>query len=374
MNHGKWLVDTMGNCMAMDEETKRDRELTRELKKDFKLSANVAKLLLLGTGESGKSTIVKQMKIIHGTQDSEKEGLTEEERTAQVVTIKNNILDSIEALLTAAAEFGYKYSEAEAQEAKTSISAALESSERAALYSLKLAKDITLLWKHPTTVDCVKRKNEFQFLDSAPYFLNQAEKFASPDYLPSDEDVLRARSMTTGIVTVPFEVKAKGSSSPFKFELVDVGGQRTERRKWIHCFQEVTAVMFIISLSDYNQTLYEDETTNRMQESEKLFGEMLNNVFFRETPFIVFFNKVDLFKEKLKTASLSIAYKEYTGSQDYEEALTFIRYRFLNQNKNERREIYPYETTATDTNLVKNLFNTIKEIILAKILQQTGFQ
>ena len=80
-------------------------------------------------------------------------------------------------------------------------------------------------------------------------------------------------------------------------------------------------VMFIISLSDYNQTLYEDETTNRMQESEKLFGEMLNNVFFRETPFIVFFNKVDLFKEKLKTASLAIAYKEYTGSQDYEEAL-----------------------------------------------------
>eukprot|EP00090_Calanus_glacialis_P014205 TRINITY_DN22928_c0_g1_i1.p1 TRINITY_DN22928_c0_g1~~TRINITY_DN22928_c0_g1_i1.p1 ORF type:complete len:365 (-),score=104.15 TRINITY_DN22928_c0_g1_i1:269-1363(-) len=364
----------MGNCMAMDEETKRDRELNRELKKDFKLSANVAKLLLLGTGESGKSTIVKQMKIIHGTQDSEKEGLTEEERTAQVVTIKNNILDSIEALLTAAEEFGYKYSESEAQEAKTRVSAALESSERANQYTPQLAKDVKLLWNHATTAECVKRTNEFQFLDSAPYFLNQTEKFASPEYIPSDEDVLRARSMTTGIVTVPFEVKAKGSSSPFKFELVDVGGQRTERRKWIHCFQEVTAVMFIISLSDYNQTLYEDETTNRMQESEKLFGEMLNNVFFRETPFIVFFNKVDLFKEKLKTASLAIAYKEYTGSQDYEEALTYIRFRFLNQNKNERREIYPYETTATDTNLVKNLFNTIKEIIMAKILQQTGFQ
>ena len=79
--------------------------------------------------------------------------------------------------------------------------------------------------------------------------------------------------------------------------------------------------MFIISLSDYNQTLYEDETTNRMQESERLFGEILNNVFFRDTPFIVFFNKVDLFEEKLKTASLTIAYKEYTGTQDFKEAL-----------------------------------------------------
>lgn len=374
MNH---LVKdiTMGNCMALDEEAKRDRELTSRLKKDWRDSSNIAKLLLLGTGESGKSTIVKQMKIIHGTQDSEKAGLTEEERKSQVVTIKNNVIDSIAALLAAAEEFGYKYPETEAQEAVARVSEASESSDRAALYNSQLAQDITRIWKHPTTLECVKRKNEFQFLDSAPYFLDQAEKYADPDFLPSDEDVLRARSITTGIVTVPFEVKTKKSSSTFKFELVDVGGQRTERRKWIHCFQEVTAVMFIISLSDYNQTLYEDETTNRMQESEKLFGEMLNNVFFRNIPFIVFFNKDDLFREKLKTASLTIAYKDYTGSQDYEEALAYIRFRFLSQDTNsEKREIYPYQTTATDTNLVKNLFNTIQEIILAKILQSTGFQ
>ena len=76
------------------------------------------------------------------------------------------------------------------------------------------------------------------------------------------------------------------------------------------------AVMFIISLSDYNQVLWEDETTNRMLEAEKLFGDMLNNVFFRETPFIVFFNKWDLFKEKLKEVPLTEAYKEYTSPKD----------------------------------------------------------
>jgi len=362
----------MGNCMVLDEETKRDRELTRELKRDYKQAANVAKLLLLGTGESGKSTIVKQMKIIHGTQDSDKEGLTEEERKNQVVTIKNNILDSIEALLTAADDFGYKYNEREASEAKTFVTATLESPDRASNYTPELAKHIALLWNNPTTQECVKRKNEFQFLDSAPYFLKQAEKFSSPDYLPSDEDVLRARSITTGIVTVPFEVKAKGSSSPFKFELVDVGGQRTERRKWIHCFQEVTAVMFIISLSDYNQTLYEDETTNRMQESERLFGEILNNVFFRDTPFIVFFNKVDLFEEKLKTASLTIAYKEYTGTQDFKEALDFIKNKFIANDLSRHRGKYLFETTATDTNLVKNVFDTVQNIILKQILEVTG--
>lgn len=365
----------MGNCLALDEEAQRDRDLSREIKRDYKNAASVVKLLLLGTGESGKSTIVKQMKIIHGTQDSDKEGLTQEERKAQIVTIKNNVLDSIEAILEAADAFGFKYEDTEGLGARKRILAALDNPERAHQYTHKQAKDITVLWNHPTTLECLKRKNEFQFLDSAPYFLDRTEKIASSDFLPSDEDVLRARSMTTGIVTVPFEVKTKGSSTPFKFELVDVGGQRTERRKWIHVFQDVTAVMFIISLSDYNQTLYEDETTNRMQESEKLFSEMLNNVFFRETPFIVFFNKVDLFKEKLKVASLKIAYRDYTGSQDYEEAINYIKLQFLKENdKYPKRDIYPYETTATDTDLVKNIFNTIKEIIMTNILRNTGFQ
>ena len=70
-----------------------------------------------------------------------------------------------------------------------------------------MAKDIALLWDHPTTKKVVERKHEFQFLDSAPYFLSKAEKLVGDDYLPSDDDVLRARSMTTGIVTFPFEAR-----------------------------------------------------------------------------------------------------------------------------------------------------------------------
>ena len=73
---------------------------------------------------------------------------------------------------------------------------------------------MAVLWDHPITKEVVARKHEFQFLDSAPYFLSKAEKLVGDDYLPSDDDVLRARSMTTGIVTFPFEAsKFKGMSS-----------------------------------------------------------------------------------------------------------------------------------------------------------------
>ena len=81
------------------------------------------------------------------------------------------------------------------------------------------------------------------------------------------------------------------------------------------------AVLFVISLSDFNQMLYEDDTTNRMRESQKLFDEILNSIFFQKTPFIVFFNKVDLFREKLRSHILADYLPDYGGPNDFEPAL-----------------------------------------------------
>lgn len=41
--------------------------------------------------------------------------------------------------------------------------------------------------------------------------------------------------------------------------MFDVGGQRSERKKWIHCFEGVTAIIFCVALSDYDLVLAEDE-------------------------------------------------------------------------------------------------------------------
>lgn len=43
------------------------------------------------------------------------------------------------------------------------------------------------------------------------------------------------------------------------FRMVDVGGQRSERRKWIHCFENVTSIIFLVALSEYDQILFESE-------------------------------------------------------------------------------------------------------------------
>jgi len=351
----------MGACLAVDEAAVRSRQMDREHRRDWREEQKVVRLLLLGTGGSGKSTVVKQMRILH-----QERGLTTADRQAALPTCRSNCLDSMASLLSsplAAPLLDSCFAGARARVGKAAEAGAVVPG----VFTPLLARDIALLWSHPE-VRALADSADLQLSDSAPYFLEHAERLADFFYLPTDEDILRARSITTGIVVVPFQ------TPKLKFELVDVGGQRSERKKWIQCFDNVTAVLFIISLSDFNQVLYEDDSTNRMKESLTLFEEILNCIFFKKTPFIVFFNKVDLFRQKLQSISLSQYLVSYRGPNEYEEAVAFIKQSYLSKNKFPSREIYDFETTATDTNLVKNIFAVIQDIILSKLLASQGFE
>jgi hypothetical protein len=77
---------------------------------------------------------------------------------------------------------------------------------------------------------------------------------------------------------------------------IDVGGQRNERRKWIHCFEDVLILIFLTAISEYDQVLAEDDETNRMKESLNLFQTILNYHWFLQTNVVLFLNKKDLLK------------------------------------------------------------------------------
>jgi guanine nucleotide-binding protein subunit alpha len=110
------------------------------------------------------------------------------------------------------------------------------------------------LWRDNGVKQAVSRSREFQLNDSAVYYFNSIDRMAAPDYLPTDQDILRSRVKTTGITETTFKV------GELTYKLFDVGGQRSERKKWIHCFENVTALVFLVSLSEYDQMLYEDES------------------------------------------------------------------------------------------------------------------
>ncbi|KAL6447072.1 hypothetical protein ACFW04_001432 [Cataglyphis niger] len=174
-------------------------------------------------------------------------------------------------------------------------------------FSEELLAAMKRLWSDNGVQECFGRSNEYQLNDSAKYFLDDLDRLGAREYQPTEQDILRTRVKTTGIVEVHFSFKN------LNFKLFDVGGQRSERKKWIHCFEDVTAIIFCVAMSEYDQVLHEDETTNRMQESLKLFDSICNNKWFTDTSIILFLNKKDLFEEKIRKSPLTICFPEYAG-------------------------------------------------------------
>jgi GTPase SAR1 family protein len=181
-----------------------------------------------------------------------------------------------------------------------------------------------------------------------------------------------------------------------EFDLFDVGGQRNQRRKWIHCFSDVTSVIFVAAISEYDQVLFEDERVNRLEEAIKLYDHICNTSYFEKCPIMLFLNKVDLFEEKIKTVDLRAPADPDRGLparfQDYTygactcgggypntktcecgvqmKAKAYLRDLFVNQN---RHEVHPHITCATDTGNVRRVFDTCRNIILHQSMTGSGF-
>jgi len=176
-----------------------------------------------------------------------------------------------------------------------------------------------VLWKDNKIQDLWKVKNEFQVIESAGIFLDRIDIISSPDFIPSDDDILLSRSKTTGIIEASFELENQ------VFIVVDVAGQRSERRKWLHCFENVTAILFCVGISEYDQVLAEDGITNRMHEAVNLFGEICNSRWFGKIDMILFLNKEDLFREKIAHIDMKECFPDYEGGNNYENGIAFLK-------------------------------------------------
>ncbi len=159
----------------------------------------------------------------------------------------------------------------------------------------------------------------------------------------------------------------------FNFRMVDVGGQRSERKKWVHCFQDVTAILFVVAMNSYDMRLYEDENVNRMHEAIQLFDEICNSKWFRATALVLFLNKSDLFKEKIEKVDLKVCFADYAGGCNYTNGANYMQAKFKSLNRQPNKPIYVHITCATDTENVKFVFNSVRDVLLNQSLGASGF-
>jgi len=231
---------------------------------------------------------------------------------------------------------------------------------------------IKALWIDPGVLLAWKRRKEFQIVESVKYYFNEIDRIMLDDYVATQQDMLLARVRTSGIVTEKYVIDGKN------FEMYDVGGQRNERKKWIHCFDDVTAVIFVAALSEYDQVLFEDSSMNRMVEAVSLFDEICNNRIFASSNMILFLNKRDLFEEKILNVHIGEqeAFQDFDtpmGHADYyQNGVDYFLRMFMVKNQNAERNVYSHVTCATDSKNVEVVFEACKDIILRGNMEDAG--
>ncbi|XP_072020572.1 guanine nucleotide-binding protein G(q) subunit alpha-like isoform X1 [Amphiura filiformis] len=349
----------MACCLSEEakEQKRINQEIEKQLRKDKRDARRELKLLLLGTGESGKSTFIKQMRIIHGA------GYSEDDRKTFTKLVYQNIFMAINSMIRAMETLRIPYSDP-SNETK-SHTVRLIDHETVTTFEEPYQSYIKSIWNDPGIQECYDRRREYQLTDSAKYYLSDLNRICDYNYLPTEQDVLRVRVPTTGIIEYPFDLDS------IIFRMVDVGGQRSERRKWIHCFENVTSIMFLVALSEYDQVLVESDSENRMEESKALFRTIITYPWFQNSSVILFLNKKDLLEEKIMHSHLVDYFPEFDGpQQDAQAAREFILKMFVELNPDSDKIIYSHFTCDTDTENIRFVFAAVKDTILQLNLKE----
>ncbi|KAH8926064.1 G-alpha-domain-containing protein [Atractiella rhizophila] len=207
---------------------------------------------------------------------------------------------------------------------------------------------------------------------SAKYFLDRLDNVCSVHYYPSDEDIVNTRISTIGCEEHVISVDYKDSS--FKLRVVDVAGARGQRAVWAQYFSDAEAMIFMVASNEYNTTLPEAPAVNCMDESLDIFFKVCSNPLLASVTCILFLNKVDLLKRKLRTGlyPVSEVFPDYQGANKVEPVLNYFKERFKLMNAGRNRRMYTHFTTSIDIRLSRMTIASINDTIIRSNLTQSG--
>lgn len=408
---------------AIDRQIKADRE-------EIEKNSRGTKLLLLGSSESGKTTVLKQLKIIHGRglskerlhykkivylnvvtaikaiasvasgRPSEEDLLNEPDSPLQntfTLTRPTNFqlekasnqphLDKIAdmSIIRGSLNRNSIVIQAESRDLEDddtnlaytapTTTARQQSIDEAAGMFYQLAHGIRCLWKDRAIRSLVDQGYVPTLQDSARYFLDNIDRLASNDYLPTDEDILQARVRTVGVTEHCFDINR------VTYRIYDVGGHRSQRQFWAPYFDDVNAIIFMVAISAYDQYLEEAPKVNRMDDALQLFDSICNHRLFSHTSIILFLNKIDVLRRKISRGTSPVAryFSDYRstrpdGKDDFQSVTKFFQRKFFERNRagSDSKHIYVHFTHATDTKQMRVITASVSDIVSRMNLKASG--
>jgi len=299
----------MLSCFAAkSDKTKADVEASKvsttieaTIKAERQELANLQTILLLGTGNAGKSTFAKQVCFLLGSKqnhDDYKEDL------------KNNTLDSLKAFLRAC-EKEHVTIEGFSQDQINDLL-------RETFLTLKVAKAIETLYKSAQVKKLMEDVAERDLalisgVDGAHYFFANVMKFIDDAYSPTLTDALKIRRKTSGVLQYNFTISNSEQfvNKELQLRLIDVGGQQGERRKWLQFFRDVDFIIFLVAINEYDMVVEEDRTKNRLMDTLGLWFQLTGHPNLVNKPWILFLNKSDLFQKKIAAVPLDSLFSNW---------------------------------------------------------------
>ncbi|KAI8980601.1 G-alpha-domain-containing protein [Trametes punicea] len=232
------------------------------------------------------------------------------------------------------------------------------------------------LWRDPAVRHRLEEKR-IRLEESSGFFLEEIDRITAKMYFPTDDDVLKARLKTTGVVEHTFSLAKNSEWRGVEWKIYDVGGARNQRQAWAPYFDDVNAIIFLAPISAFDQTLAEDPRVNRLEDSFHLWKSVIENKLLAHVNIVLFLNKCDLLKKKLESGvRLSNYISSYNRPNDYETVSHYFRNRFgaMHQSltPNKDRELFIHLTSVTDTRTTHTIISRVRDSILTANLKSSS--
>ena len=207
----------------------------------------IHKLLLLGAGESGKSTLFQQMMAIYG------KGFPEEARKGYIPVIYSNTIEAMQSICRASdmlAERGRQQGDQDLikcgivdEKTIQSIEVIMKLKPLDDVLTLEIGNHMKIIWADQAIRNTFLHRGKFSLADSADYFFNRLDETCKKGYIPDLQDVFRSRVRTTGILEQNY------IHNDSTFHLFDVGGQRNGDIHTLHTFIALLTFLAFLSFS-----------------------------------------------------------------------------------------------------------------------------
>jgi len=380
---------------------KIERKISQEIEKSLEEEHSHAKsiqVLILGLENSGKKTLMKQIRLLYGS------GLDPEEIKNYVSIVRRNVVESIQVLVH---NLEHSYSDLSAVVSSPPLLKQISSLDISDLKADLLqdqkafetaAKTISILWQDTLFQrTLLQNPGKFPSLASSQYFLNQLNHIIPASYVPSDNDILRCREPTLGLLEATVQIQ----ESSFRF--LCMRGSKGQRRKWLPSFgageESIAAVMFVASLDEYDQThpnpnrdslkeeilsafpdwspsvihtvvdFLEEENVSKLRDSIDFFEEICGNKFYEHVGLVLLLNRRNIFNEKLKTVPLNRHFHDYRDGDSPDSAARYIEHLFKEKNKYSTRKIYSFSTDAIDKGNVAQIMKEVLQLFTSNSIK-----